>query len=187
MIDKQRETYEYEAADGRVFVRILAAERKTYTTYSGVKSEKVEELRGRVQVATDAEFEGRVSHGFVKVRGRKYATEHTVARFGPNALDHLGQPRTWDREPTWRGGARNELGRQVSYEAKAYDAIREIEFAALDRFEKDNPDWARESYRLLFERERGSKEREAKRLRQEAATADRMARDWQKRIDELAA
>ncbi|MFJ7414662.1 hypothetical protein ACIQWZ_28260 [Streptomyces sp. NPDC098077] len=183
MTDNQPEPYEYEIADGKFHIKILAAQRKTRPHHNGWTTEMVEEIRARVQMATDPDFEGRVSHGFVKVRGRKYAAEHTVIRLGPEG--YLGQPQTWDREATYGSGTRNELGRGVSYEQKAYDAIREMEFEVLDRFEKDNPDWARESYRRLFERNRDNKTGEAKTLRQQATNADRKAREWQKRIDAL--
>ncbi|KQX37009.1 hypothetical protein ASD97_09985 [Streptomyces sp. Root63] len=183
MTDDQPKIYEYEIAEGQFHVKILAAKRKMNSTYTGWKTEWVEELRARVKLATDPEFEGRVSHGFVKVRGRKYAAEHTVIRLGADG--YLGQPQTWERESTYGGRTRNEQGQGISYETKAYESIREIEFEVLDRFEKDHPDWARESYRLLFEQHRDNKQSEAKRLRQEATSADREARDWQKRIDDL--
>ncbi|MEU9057859.1 hypothetical protein AB0D13_02900 [Streptomyces sp. NPDC048430] len=187
MSDTKPKTYEYayEIAEGRIYIKIMTAQRKMRNTHDGWTNRQVEELRARVQIATDPEFEGRVTHGFVKVRGRKYAAEHTVIRLGPEG--YLGQPRTWDRVPTYGGGTRNELGRPVSYEQKAYDAIQQIEFEALDRFEKDHPDWARESYRRLFARNRDSKTNDAKNLRQQATSADREAREWQKRIDELTA
>ncbi|WP_406409637.1 hypothetical protein OG923_12530 [Streptomyces halstedii] len=183
MTDDQRETHEYEIAEGKFHVRILAAQRKMRSVHNGWTNERVEELRARVQIATDPGFEGRVTHGFVKVRGRKYAAEHTVIRLGADG--YLGQPQTWDREPTYGGGTRNEQGQGMSYETKAYDSMRELEFEVLDRFEKDNPDWARESHRLLFARHRDNKKSEAKRLRLEATNADREAREWQKRIDDL--
>ncbi|QWQ42120.1 hypothetical protein KME66_14705 [Streptomyces sp. YPW6] len=183
MTDDQREPYKYEIADGEFHIKILAAQRKMRSHHNGWTTERVEELRARVQIATDPEFEGRVTHGFVKVRGRKYAAEHTVIRLGPEG--YLGQPQTWDRAPTYGGGTRNELGRTVPYEQKAYDAIWKIEFEVLDRFEKDYPDWARESYRRLFARNRDNKTGDAKNLRQQASNADREAREWQKRIDDL--
>ncbi|MFF7252426.1 hypothetical protein [Streptomyces microflavus] len=186
MTDDQRETYEYEIADGKVYIQIRQAERRTYSQFNGRTSSPAEEIQGRVWVSTDPQFEGDTNLGFVKVRGRKYAIEHVVKRLrnGEGRLSLSEQRLTmhWSSESSYRGGYRNDQGGRVKYEAKAYDALGVIEREALDRFETEHPDWQLDSARYLFEYERDLALRKARSLREEAAGLEHIAREWEARI-----
>jgi hypothetical protein len=187
-VSDERETFEYKIADGKVYIQIRQAERRTYTDYSSGKGDEKEEIQPRVWISTDPEFKADTDLGYVKVRGRKYAIEHTVKRLpdGEARLGRIGITH-WQSETSYRGGYRNDRGGPVSYEAKAYDSLHEIEREALDRFHEEHPEWVTESARLYFEYEVDRHRSKAKRLRQEAHTNEGKANDWQKRIDELAA
>ncbi|QNE75302.1 hypothetical protein F0344_12360 [Streptomyces finlayi] len=186
MTDDQRETYEYEIADGKVYIQIRQAERKTYTQYNGRSSSPAEEIQGRVWISTDPQFEGDTNLGFVKVRGRKYAIEHVVKRLrdgeGRLSLSEKRLTMHWSTESSYRGGYRNDQGGRVKYEAKAYGVLGEIEREALNRFEADHPDWQLVSARYLFENERDRALSKARSLREEAAKEEHRARQWEARI-----
>lgn len=181
-MDNDRKTYEVEVEGDKFYIQILAAERKTYG--SGWRGDgETEVITGRVRVATDAKFEGRVGNGLVKVRGRAYAMEHTVSVASEAQVRYSGDK--WSNEPTYRGGYRNDKNQQVKYEAKAYGVLRTMEHVALDKFDEENPDWERESTRLLFERERDNHRHTAALRRDEAAAEDRKAAVWTDRLNEL--
>lgn len=178
--------HEYEIAGGKVYIRILPAELKTYGRNGKPESE---ELRPRVEIATDPEFQVHVNKGFVMLRGRKYAIGDTVRRLpeGEGRLDDHGFTKGWYQEPAYFAGFRNEVGAKVNRETKAYGALRELEFGALNRFEEDHPDWQTESIRTLFEIQRDAQNGKAKDAREKAAKAIREADEWQARIDQLGA
>ncbi|MGW7434700.1 hypothetical protein [Streptomyces sp. NPDC054849] len=178
-----------EIADGTIHIKVLMAERKTYTNWDGNERREVEELQARAWVSTDPEFKSDTDLGFVKIRGRKYAIEHVIKRLpeGRGYLDRHGIAMKWQSEASYRGGYRNDRGSQVSYDAKAYGQLGEIEREALNQFEKDNPMWITDSIRLLFEYERNHLEGKAKRKRDEAKQHEAEAAKWQARIDELLA
>lgn len=179
----EHETHKVETEAGTFYVRVLAGERKTY--YSG--GEHREEIQPRAWISTDPEFESNVELGYVKIRGRKYSIEHTVKRMPGWSNEHETREPYWQTESSYRGGYRNDKRGPVSYEAKAYSQLREMESAALDRFAEEHPDWARESARRLFERERDHLLSKAETARREAARHEIEAADWQVRIDQLAA
>ncbi|MFB8351022.1 hypothetical protein [Streptomyces niveus] len=181
-----QKVYEYETEGGKLYIRILSAELKTYG--SGWNGKPVsEELRPRVEIATDSEFQAHVNKGFVMLRGRKYAIGDTVRRLpeGEGRLDDHGFTKGWYREPAYFAGFRNGVGAKVNRETKAYGALRELEFEALNRFEEDHPDWQAESIRILFEFRRDFQRDKAKEARAKAAKAIREADEWQARIDQL--
>ncbi|MFF3249707.1 hypothetical protein ACFYWP_01535 [Actinacidiphila glaucinigra] len=185
----ERELYEVEIADTELYITILAAEIKTYSQWDGRESVQVEEIVPRLWVSTDPKFKGEVDLGYVKVRGRKYGIEYMVKRLPDNRghLDRHGIAMRWQEESSYRGGYRNDRGSQVSYDAKAWGTLREIEHQALDLFEKQHPEWQAESKRRKFEYERQSHLDKAERLRLEIGGLNAAANSWQKRIDELAA
>ncbi|MGW1040015.1 hypothetical protein [Streptomyces sp. NPDC002547] len=188
---EERTTYDYEIADGKVYIQILAAERRTYHQHDDKQggSVQVEEIQPRVWISTDPEFKADTELGFVKLRGRKYGIEYMVKRLDDSRghLDRHGLTMRWQEESSYRGGYRNDRGSQVSYDAKAWGALREIEHQALNRFEKEHPEWQMESTLRLFTQQRDSHLDKAERLRKEASGEDRKAADWQKRIDALTA
>lgn len=179
----ERETRKVETEAGTFYVRVLAAERKTY--YSDGQNR--EEIQPRAWVSTDPKFESNVELGYVKIRGRKYSVEHTVKRVPGWSGEHESREPYWQTEPSYRGGYRNDKRGPVSYDAKAYGLLRDMESAALDRFAEEHPDWARESTRLLFERERDNHLSKKRRLELEADQEDIEAARWQKRLDDLLA
>ncbi|WP_438470746.1 hypothetical protein [Streptomyces asiaticus] len=181
--------FEYEIADGKVYIRILMAERKVSQRWDGEDCVHHEDIQGRVRISTDPEWQADTELGYVKVRGRKYGIEHIVKRIPEEYVkpDRLGREQRWQTESSYRSGYRNDRGSQVSYQAKAWDSLRDIETEALELFEKHNPDWAKTSTRKLFEYERNDHTTKAARLRKEAEENDRKAAEWQARIDELGA
>ncbi|WP_406192435.1 hypothetical protein OH733_05260 [Streptomyces griseus] len=176
-------TYEVEVEGGKFYVKILAADRDARSHWEGDKRIEREEIKGRVQVATDAEFKGHVAGGYVKVRGRKHATLHTVSKIPDLAAKRLGS--AWHCDSTYTGGYHNDRGQRVKTEAKAYDTLRRMEREALDKFAEQNPDWERESTRLLFERKRDTAITEKRRYELAADQQDIQAAVWQKRIEDL--
>ncbi|WP_432006331.1 hypothetical protein [Streptomyces parvus] len=180
----EKKTYEIETEGGKFYVQILAADRDARFHWEGDKRVEQETIKGRVQVATDAEFEGRVTHGSVKVRGRSYATWHAVEKLPEvQAARRGGDP--WLSEPTYSGGFRNDRGQQVKLDAKAWNALYAMERGALNKFAEENPDWERESARLLFEGKRASALAEKRRLELAADQEDIEAAVWLKRIEDL--
>ncbi|AUG87257.1 hypothetical protein KGG77_gp11 [Streptomyces phage Omar] len=177
------ETHKVETEAGTFYVRVLAAERKTY--YSGGAHR--EEIQPRAWISTDPEFESNVELGHVKIRGRKYSVEHMVKRMPGWSNEYETREPYWQTESSYRGGYRNDKRGPVSYEAKAYDQLRGMESAALDRFAEQHPDWVRESTRRLFEQERDNHLRKKRSLELEADHEDIEAARWQKRLDDLLA
>ncbi|MEU9795036.1 hypothetical protein AB0E27_31330 [Streptomyces sparsogenes] len=189
-MNNEFETHEIETDAGKFYVRILAAERQTFSSFNRDTGESTptEEIQGRVWLATDPEFKGDVDLGHVKIRGRKYTIEHLSTRLSKGRLHaRRGVILHWSAERSYRGGYRNDRGTQVDYHLKAWDVLQEMEEAALDKFEQEHPEWQRESTLRLFERERNhhlnNKQRRERQVAEEAAKAA----EWQKRIDELEA
>ncbi|MEU4984878.1 hypothetical protein [Streptomyces sp. NPDC021969] len=172
-------TYHVQVAAGEFYIRILAAERKSY--YSGGRSR--EEIQPRAQISTDPEFKADTNLGAVKIRGRKYAVEHVLKRVQGfrNDEPHI----YWHGETSYQGGYRNDKGRQVSQEAQAWDVLHAAERDAVEFFAVINPDWERESTRLLFERERDNHLHRKRQAELEADQEDIKAAQWQKRIEDL--
>ncbi|MEU9605432.1 hypothetical protein [Streptomyces sp. NPDC048057] len=171
-------THEIETENGAFYVRVLAAERRTFSRHVMGRSEPGEELRPRVWLATDPEFKQEFELGYVKVRGRKYVIEEMLALVnGPSG-------RQWQREPTYGGSFRSER-KQVEYRAPTFNVLREYVHGALAKFAEAHPKWERESVHRLFRCERNRKLSEAVRLRAEAEAAEKKAAGWQERIDEL--
>lgn len=176
-------THKVETEAGTFYVRILAAKRGTYYQ----DGQTVEEITPRARISTDPTFESDVELGYVKIRGRKYSIEHTVKRMRGWETEHESREPYWQTETGYRSGYRNDKGNLVSYEAKAYGQLRDMESAALDRFVEEHSDWVRESTRRLFEQERNHLLSKAETARQEAAKHEIEASKWQARIDELVA
>ncbi|MGW6600575.1 hypothetical protein [Streptomyces sp. NPDC055036] len=175
--------FEYEIAGGKVYIRVLMAERKVFQRWDGDASLPAEEIQPRVHVSTDPEWKGNVDLGFVKVRGRKYGIEQISKRL-PDT-DRPDSDDRWSHERSYFGGYRNDRGGSVDYRAKAWDSLEGIEREALDRFHEERPKWVKDSTRKLFEYERNHLTSEAKAKRKEADEADEKAAKWQARIDEL--
>ncbi|MGW5130855.1 hypothetical protein [Streptomyces sp. NPDC004135] len=185
----EREVYAYEVADGTMYVLIHQAKRKIETDWEN-GNQKVEKIFPRVMIATDLEFKAEVDLGYVKIRGRKYATEHTYERLddGQGKLDRHGIVMRWTTDHThYNRGYRNDRGKQIEFDAKAYGTLRDLEVEVLRRFEKEHPEWKTESTRLLFEWERDNHATKARDLRKRAEGHDTEAAKWQARIDELTA
>ncbi|MFE4451448.1 hypothetical protein [Streptomyces sp. NPDC056796] len=180
--------FEYEIADGKLFVQILAADRELHGgDYYG--NGATEEIKGRVHVSTSAEFKSETGLGFVKVRGRKYGMELTLTR-RPQAQvreDYRGRLISWDKDRSYTGDYRSDRGRQVEYSAKAHNALDVIRDEVLAKFEADRPDWVKESTLLLFKRERDNREYKARQLQAEALEEQRKAESWGERVLALAA
>ncbi|MGW8630583.1 hypothetical protein [Streptomyces sp. NPDC055793] len=174
-------THTVETETGTYYIRIVAAERKTFSVYDGEASKPGEDLIPRIWISTDPDFEGDVDNGYVKIRGRKYAIEQFIQRLPANTT----YPTRWSSEPSYRGGFRNDQGRKVKYEAKAYDTLGDMRDAALKQFAAQNPTWERESIARLFRRETEHHQYKANNLRKEAAAEDRQAAEWQARLDEV--
>lgn len=177
----EQKTYEVETESGKFYIRIMAAERKTYSRFDGDTRVPGEDLNGRLWISTDPDFNGEVEGGHVKIRGRKYAIEQFAQRLPESA--HY--PSRWSSESSIQGGFRNDQGRKVKYEAKAYDVLGDIRDQVLDKFAAENPDWQRESARRLFRREAEHHRYKADSHRRDAAAEDRKAAEWQARIDGL--
>lgn len=182
------EIFKYDIADGAIYIKILAADRKLHGgDYYG--NGATEELKGRVYVSTSAEFKSDTELGFVKVRGRKYAMELTLARRPQKQVceDYRGRLILWDKDRSYTGDYRSEAKRQVDYSAKAYNALDLIRDEALALFEKDHPDWVKESTLLLFKSERDHHEHKARGLQKEAQEEQSKAESWGERVLALAA
>ncbi|MEU6056961.1 hypothetical protein [Streptomyces sp. NPDC047097] len=181
--------YEYEIASGKVFIEVISADRRTFTDYSTGSGVPGEAIEPRVRLSTDPEFKGDVDLGFVKVRGRKYAIENYVKRLpeghGILRLNQSGIEMRWSSEPSYSGGFRNDRGSRVAYQAKAYDALSEIERQALDRFHEEHPEWVVESTRQLFQYQVSRYANDARRRLEEAEKANAKAAKWQARISGL--
>ncbi|MDX3525099.1 hypothetical protein P1P75_01200 [Streptomyces sp. ID05-39B] len=187
----ERETYEYEAAGGKLYLRIETAERRTYNSYSETDGRLwVEELQPRVYVVTDPEFKGDVSLGFVKVRGRKYTIERMIKRLQHPTTFRRGSEEvthwTYETASYW-GGFRNDRSQRVNYDAKAWGSLTDIEHEVLDRFHEEHPEWVTESIGRLFTYERDSHASKAEALRKEAVAEDRKAAEWGERLSQLGA
>jgi hypothetical protein len=184
-----REVYEYEIADGKMFVLIQQAKQKIETDWEN-GNQKVERIIPRVMIATDLEFKAEVDLGYVKIRGRKYASEHTYERLDDDhgKLDRHGIVMRWTADYThYNRGYRNDRGKQIDFEAKAYGTLRGLEVEALKRFEAEHSEWKTESTRLLFQWERDNHAGKARDLRKRAEDSDAEAAKWQARLDELTA
>ncbi|MFJ6183736.1 hypothetical protein [Streptomyces sp. NPDC092295] len=180
--------FEYEIANGKLYLRVLMAERRVFQRWDGDVSLPVEEMRPRVYVSTDPEWQGNVDLGFVKVRGRKYTIEQISKRMPEAEIRHrTGDTSYWTHESSYLGGYRNDRGGRVTYQAKAWDSLGAIEREVLDRFHEEHPEWVKDSTRKLFEYERNHLTSEAKTKRKEADEADEKAAKWQARIDQLGA
>lgn len=175
----ERKTYEIETEAGKFYIQVFAANRRTYAPWNGGASHTVEDINGRVRLSTDPQFEGKVSLGHIKIRGRKYTIEHFLT-WSPESQG-------WANESQWRGPYCNDKDQQISHNAKAWDTLYDLEREALAKFAQEYPEWERESTRLLFESERDSYQRKAAAARKEAAEHDAAAAKWQARIDQLAA
>ncbi|MGW6600573.1 hypothetical protein [Streptomyces sp. NPDC055036] len=184
----EREIYEYEVGGGKIYLRIQPAELKTYGNGWDGKAVS-EEIRPRVEISTDAEFKGEVGAGFVKVQGRKYTFHNLFLRLpeGEGRLDMYGGGITmkWGVVIGAYDGYRNEKGGQISRKTKAYGELRSLVFQALNRFEKDHPQWQTESVRRAFEYKRNASYDKAAEAQEKAGKAGRAAAEWQARIDAL--
>ncbi|MFE7463081.1 hypothetical protein ACFU6R_03115 [Streptomyces sp. NPDC057499] len=182
----EREAYEIETEAGSFYITVVSAEHDTVYDH---KNEQVEQITPRVWISTDREFKGEPELGSVKIRGRKYSTEYTYKRLpddeGRLSLHGIVMKWTTDSK-TWNRGRRNDKGRQLDYDAKAYGTLRHLEVEALNRFESEHPTWKTESFRRLFEYERDAHASQAATLRGEAEEKDATAAKWQARLDELA-
>ncbi|MEX1655544.1 hypothetical protein ABZ960_20580 [Streptomyces pseudovenezuelae] len=180
------ETHEVETEAGKFYIRILAAERRTYG--GGWRGENAtEEIKGRVWLSTDPEFKGDAELGHIKIRGRKYTIDHFLQKFpkGQGRLDEGKFEFNWSGETSFGGPYRNEKGQQVNRDAKAYDTLHDLEREALDKFAKDHPDWEKESTLRLFRQTRDNHLSKKRSLELEADQEDIKAALWQKRIDDL--
>ncbi|MEU5403739.1 hypothetical protein ABZ348_31145 [Streptomyces sp. NPDC005963] len=184
MSENESTVYEYDTAGGKLYIKVRPAERRTYTDYSSDRGGPGEQIQPRLEIGTDPEFKAEVERGFVKVRGRKYATQNLV-KYLPNSLGAQRGGSPWSRESSYSGGFRNDRGGQVAYQAKAWDSLREIERDVLDRFHEEHPEWEVESARLYFAYEVSDHLYKAQRLRGEADENERKANEWQARLDEL--
>lgn len=182
----EREAYEIDTQAGTFYATVVSAERDTRYDYP--KDDRIEVLTPRVWLSTDPEFKGEVERGHVKIRGRKYTTEYTYKRLAEDTVnkDRHGQPLKWSVDhKTYNRGRRNDRGRQVDYEAKAYRTLDDLEMEALAKFEQEHPNWKVESILRLFEYERNRHAEQAESLRGEAAAKEVEAAKWQVRIDDL--
>ncbi|WP_405799504.1 hypothetical protein [Streptomyces sp. NBC_01506] len=177
--------FEYEIAGGKIYLRVLMAERRKIEKWDGDVSLPAEEILPRVHLGTDPEWKGEVALGFVKVRGRKYSIEQISKRLPEAQARRRGGASHWTYETSYVGGYRNDRGRKVDYSAKAWGSLGEIEREVLDRFHEEHSEWVKNSTRKLFEYKRDSLTREAKSKRAEADKDDAAAAKWQARIDEL--
>ncbi|MET9861990.1 hypothetical protein ABZY93_22260 [Streptomyces smyrnaeus] len=177
--------FEHEIAGGKVYIKILMAERWTGKRWRGDDYVQAEEILGRVQLATSPEWSTDIGLGFVKVRGRRYGIENILRHETQEHWDRDDKPRPWRHESSYFGGYRNDRGGRVSFDAKAWDALEQIERDALAAFEKAHPDWEKDSARKRFEYERDRAFIKASEARAEAEKADRKGAEWQKRIDEM--
>ncbi|MCX5236213.1 hypothetical protein OG824_13480 [Streptomyces prunicolor] len=185
----EREVYEYEIADGKMFVLIHQAKRNIVTDWQN-GNQKVEKILPRVMIGTDLKFQGLVDEGHVKVRGRRYTTQHTYERLDDSQgkLDRHGIVMRWTTDTThYNRGYRNDRGKQIEYDAKAHGTLRDLEVEVLKRFEKEHPEWKTESIRALFEWERDNHASRARDLRRQAEEQEAAAAKWQARIDEMTA
>jgi hypothetical protein len=185
----EREVHDFEVSDGTMYVLIIQAKRKIDTDWEN-GNRKIERLIPRVMIATDTDFKAEVDKGYVKIRGRKYATEHTYERLDDDhgKLDRHGIVMRWTADYThYNRGYRNDRGKQVEFDAKAYGTLRGLEVEVLKQFEQEHPDWKTESIRLLFEYERDNHASKARDLRSKADDHEADAAKWQARIDELTA
>lgn len=185
----EREVAEYEIADGTMYVTIIQAKRKIETDWE-TGNRNVEKILPRVMIATDLEFQADVEKGYVKIRGRKYGVENTYERLDDSQgkLDRHGIVMRWTTDTThYNRGYRNDRGKQIDFDAKAYGTLRDLEIQVLRTFEQDHPEWQTESTRLLFEWERDQHAGKSRDLRKQAEENDAQAAKWQARIDELTA
>ncbi|WP_436739952.1 hypothetical protein [Streptomyces sp. BBFR102] len=167
-------THEVETETGKYYVRILAAERKTYTTEGGPG----EDLIPRVQLSTDPKFGDDLTLDHVKVRGRKYAIEEY--------LTYNRTRKTWHFESSYRGSFRSApQGKKVDFRAKTWDVLRVYVEEALAEFAKQYPDFERESIAQLFQYKVSHHQSKAESLRREARGRDAQADEWQARLDEM--
>ncbi|KPC89287.1 hypothetical protein ADL35_02280 [Streptomyces sp. NRRL WC-3753] len=182
----ERDAHEIKTEAGTFYVLVQSAERGSH--YDFDKKVTVEDITPRVWISTDPEFKGDVEKGHVKIRGRKYSTEYTYKRLPDNQgrLDRHGIVMKWTTDVrTWNGGRRNDKGRQLDYETKAYGVLSEWEVEALNAFETAHPNWQTESVLRLFEYERNRETERAESLRREASAHEIEAQKWQVRIDDL--
>ncbi|WJN62605.1 hypothetical protein [Streptomyces phage phiScoe1] len=190
MSDEQK-THEVETEAGKFYIRILAAERRTFSQFDRDTGESIpaEEVQARVWLATDPEFTGNSTLGHVKIRGRKYTIDHQLRRIpeGKGYLDDGKFEFRWSGETSYGGPYRNEHGKPVGYDAKAWDTLHDAERVALDKFAQEYPEWEKESTLRLFERERAHHASKSRSLIVEADQEDIKAALWQKRIDDLIA
>lgn len=181
----EKKPYEVETKAGKFYVQIASAERKTYTSLDGAS---VEEIRGRVRLSTDPEFEGDTKLGHLAIRGRKYAIDHYLVKY-PKGLGYRGEDDfkfLWSNEAQWGGPYYTEKGQQVSRNAKAWDTLYALEREALDQFATENPDWERESTLRLFEYERDHHVYKLRNYEMDAQRERVRVAEWQARIDQLA-
>lgn len=165
------QTHPYEVPEGTVYAVILPADRKP----SGPRG--MEEVFPMVEITTDlAAPSGTPRHewpkGYLTIRARKYNVWTHHKRLPENAgyVYQDGTPRPWDKARSpYDGGHRNTNGLQIDSTCKAADRLREITTEVLQRFETDNPDWARESIKLGFLVERARYQTEADRVRSQLA------------------
>ncbi|MFE9254058.1 hypothetical protein [Streptomyces sp. NPDC006879] len=178
----EREAYEYEIGDGTMYVVIVSAHREHDWRRNEV-------IQPRVLIGTDPEFKAETELGHVKIRGRKYAVEHTYKRLPDNEgrLTQHGVTMQWTTDTrTYNRGFRNDKGKQIDWDSKAHGVLTEWEIEVLRRFEEDVPDWQTQSI-LRFEQERDGHDSNARRLREQVAKEEIEAAKWQARIDELTA
>ena len=174
-------TTEVTVTAGTFYVRVLAAERRSYYA----EGRQVEEIQPRVQISTDPEFQSDTDLGHMKIRGRKYAIEHIMKRV---TYYPQGEPmQVWQSEASYRGGFRNDKGQRVNRETKAYDALSAAEKDAVEFFTVTHPEFERESTRLLLERDRDNHLAQKRHLELEADQHDIKAAQLQKQIDDLLA
>ncbi|MFJ6680561.1 hypothetical protein [Streptomyces werraensis] len=172
------ETHKVETETGTYYIRILAAEHKTYSRHRRNESTPGEDLNPRVLLSTDPDFEDNLDGDHVKVRGRKYAIEEY--------LTYNRDRKTWHHESSYRGSfVSAPRGKKVDYMSKTWDVLRGYVDQALAKFAEQYPDFERESIAQLFRYMVSHHQSKAESLRRDARGEDAQAAEWQARLDEL--
>jgi len=164
----------YDTPHGTLYLAVTTAMPDNFHEVDGRGD--VTELRPRVHVATNPDFEANPNHpDHWTIRRRAYAL---AATFYLHDLSHVrysngytgGRWHTNSRTGL-AGGYVNDRGNKVEYQSATYDLMDKAVTDTLDAFHAEHPQWVELSIYLRLAADHDSAMKEADRLRKEADEA----------------